>query len=110
MTPSIIASKVYDDSCEICKHMERHDAAVFQEFPEIVYQKVELNSLIQGPRNDVQEAVYSNLERHCLTPTYEIDLPVYLLLDTKGRYMGHHTGEATIVELRQRVKTILSPE
>lgn len=110
MAPTVIATKVFEHDCEICKQMERHDRAVFEEFPEIVYQKINLDKLIEGPRDPVQEAVYVNLERHALNPDYTLDLPTYLLIDKTGKYLGHHTGEATIVELRQRVKTILSPE
>jgi hypothetical protein len=110
MSPTVVATKVFEEECEVCKQMERHDTAVFQEFDEVVYHKVDLDRLIEGPRSQVEQVVYNLLERHCLNPDYTVDLPVYLLVDTRGNYLGHHTGAATVSELRERVKTILSPE
>jgi hypothetical protein len=33
-----------------------------------------------------------------------------MVMTTKGKYLGHHTGEATIVELREKIKEILSED
>jgi hypothetical protein len=99
--------KVYDDNCEICKQMERHDRVIFEEFPDVVYRKAELNDLLDNERDATKQVIYQCLERYCLTATYEVDLPTYLFLTDKGKYLGHHTGAATVVELRNRVKTLL---
>ena len=43
-----IATKVFDDNCDICKHMSRHDRATFENFPEIAYQEVKLSNEVTG--------------------------------------------------------------
>jgi len=100
--------KIYDNDCEICKQMERHDLAVFSEFPDINYRKVELGDLLDNERDATKEIIYQCLERYCLTPSYEVDLPTYLFLTDRGQYIGNHIGAATVSELRSRVKTLLS--
>jgi hypothetical protein len=100
--------KIYDHDCEICKEMERHDSAVFAEFPDATYRKVELNDLLDNGRDATKQVIYRCLEAHCLNPDYTIDLPIYLFLTNKGEYLGSHIGAATITELRERVKTLLA--
>jgi len=110
MTDTLLAIKVFDEDCDICQHMERFDSAVFQGFPEVQYDKINLNRLIDSERNQIQDIVYQCLERYALNPDYTVDLPVYLFLTTTGEYKGHHVGSATLSELRDRVKTTLSVE
>lgn len=102
-----IATKVFDDSCDICKHMERHDRATFEGFDGISYQTVKLDNIINHENNLTKLRIYQLLERYCLSPTYEIDLPVYLIMDKKGKYLGHWQGAGTIVELRDKIKECL---
>lgn len=105
---SVIATKVFDDNCEICKQMSRHDKTTFEEFSDdLVYQEVSLDDVINNGQNLTKLRIYQLLERYCLSPTYEIDLPVYLMMGTKGEYRGHVQGAATIVELREQIKGIL---
>jgi hypothetical protein len=104
---TVIVTKVFDDDCDICSHMEKHDRATFESFDEILYQKVKLDDVINHENNLTKLRVYRCLERYCLSPTYEIDLPVYLLLSKKGEYKGHLQGAATIVELRDKIKECL---
>ena len=103
----IIVTKVYDHDCDICNHMEKHDRATFESFPEIGYQKLTLEEVIAHDNNRTKMRIYQCLERHCLSPTYEIDLPVYLLLSEKGEYKGHLQGALTIAEIRDGVKSLL---
>ena len=39
---SYIAVKVFDEECDICKHMSKHDRATFENFSEVGYQEVPL--------------------------------------------------------------------
>jgi hypothetical protein len=102
-----IAVKVFDKDCDICKHMSKHDRAVFEGFDEIGYQEVPLDNIINHENNLTKLRIYQVLERHALNPDYTIDLPVYVVLTTQGQYKGHHVGVATIVELREKIKECL---
>jgi len=106
----IIVTKVYDHDCDICKHMSRHDRATFDSFPEVRYQEVSLDEITQ-PGDTAKPNTYALiaklLEKYALNPDYTVDLPVYMMLSKKGDYLGHHVGKATIVELRDRVKSVL---
>ena len=107
----IIITKVYDHDCDICNHMEKHDRATFESFKEIDYRRISLDEVID-PSNTARPITYQRLyqciERYCLTPTYEVDLPAYIALNKTGQYLGHVQGANTIVELREWVKS-LSP-
>lgn len=102
--------KIYADDCEVCKQMERHDTVVFAESPSAIYRKVELNDLLDNKRDAAKEIIYKHLEKYCLTPTYEVDLPTYIFMTSKGQYLGNQVGAATVSELRSRVKTLLSAD
>lgn len=102
-----IAVKVFDDNCEICKHMSRHDRATFENFDDIAYQEVKLDDVIAHNGNLTKFRLYQCLEKHALNPDYTIDLPVYVLLTKQGQYKGHHVGAATVVELREKIKECL---
>ena len=104
---NVIVTKIYDENCDICLHMEKHDQATFESFDDIGYQKVLLNDVIEHKGNLTKMRIYSCLERYCLSPTYEIDLPVYLFLGKQGEYKGHQQGAATVVELRDKIKSCL---
>lgn len=104
---SYIVTKVFDDACDICKHMEKHDQAAFETFPQIAYQKIKLDDVIEHMGNLTKLRIYRLLVRHCLSTTYEIDLPVYLFMTKQGEYKGHWQGAGTIVELRDKVKECL---
>lgn len=103
----IIVTKVFDKGCEICQHMSKHDRATFESFDEVGYQEALLNDIIEHQNNTTKMRIYSCLERYCLSPTYEIDLPVYLFLSPKGQYKGFIQGAATIMELRDKIKECL---
>jgi hypothetical protein len=105
---NLIATKIYDTDCEICKHMSKHDRATFEGFEQILYQEVKLDDIISHDNNLTKLRIYQCLERYCLSPTYEIDLPVYLLLSKKGDYIGHLQGALTIQEIRDGVKSMLT--
>lgn len=104
---NFLAVKVYDQGCDICKHMSKHDRATFENFDEIGYQEILLDDIINNDGNITKLRIYQLLERHCLSPTYEIDLPVYLLMTKKGAYCGHWQGAGTVVELRDKIKECL---
>jgi len=106
---SVIVTKVFDKGCEICEQMKRHDRATFDEFPEIGYQEIILDDVINHQGNLTKVRLYQCLERYALNPDYTIDLPVYVFISKLGKYMGCHVGAATIVELREKIKEILSP-
>lgn len=105
---SVIVTKVFDEDCDICKHMSKHDRATFENFDEVGYQEVKLEDIIEHNNNLTKVRIYQCLERHCLSPTYEIDLPVYLFLSKTGEYLGHLQGALTIPEIRDKVKSILT--
>ena len=110
MTPTgknLIATKVFDEDCDICKHMSKHDRATFESFDEVGYQEVNLEDVIAHNNNLTKLRIYQCLERHALNPDYTIDLPVYVILSKQGQYKGHHVGAATIVELRDKIKECL---
>ena len=107
MSPTIV-TKVFDSDCDICKHMEKHDQATFESFEGFLYQKLSLDEIINHESNLTKLRIYQCLERYCLSPTYEIDLPVYVLLSKQGKYLGYLQGALTVSELREGVKSILS--
>jgi hypothetical protein len=102
-----IVTKVFDENCDICKHMSKHDRATFESFDQLGYQEVALDDIINNNGNLTKVRLYQILERYCLSSTYEIDLPVYVIMDTKGKYMSHQQGAATIAELRDKIKECL---
>jgi hypothetical protein len=104
---SYIVTKVFDEDCDICKHMSKHDRATFENFDELAYQEVRLDDIINHGNNLTKLRIYQVLERHALNSDYTIDLPVYVVLTKQGKYKGHHVGAATIVELRDKVKECL---
>ena len=104
---SYIVTKVFDDDCDICKHMSKHDRATFENFDELSYQEVKLDDVINHDGNLTKLRIYQCLERYALNPDYTIDLPVYVFLSKQGQYKGHHVGAATIVELRDKIKEVL---
>ena len=102
-----IAVKVFDENCDICKHMSKHDRATFENFSEIGYQEVTLDDVINHNGNATKHILYQVLEKHALNPDYTIDLPVYVILTKQGKYRGHLVGAATVVELRDKIKESL---
>ncbi len=101
---NVIVTKVFDEDCDICKHMSKHDRATFESFDEISYQEVKLDDVINHQNNLTKVRIYQVLERHAVNPDYTIDLPVYVMLSKQGQYKGHVVGAATIVELRDKIK------
>jgi len=104
---NFIAVKVFDKNCDVCLHMSKHDRVTFEEFPNVGYQEVLLDDVINHDGNRTKLRIYQLLEKYCLSPTYEIDLPVYVVMDKVGTYLGHQQGAATIVELRDKIKEVL---
>jgi hypothetical protein len=105
---TVIATKVFDKNCEICKHMSRHDKSVIEGFPEIAYQETDLDDIISHGNDLTKIRVYQCLERHAINADYTIDLPVYVFLRSNGKFLGHHVGAATLPEFREKVKQILA--
>ena len=106
----IIITKVHDKNCDICLHMSKHDKATFDSFPEVEYREVPLDDVVNSSNTDrpiTYQRLYQCIEQHCLTPTYEVDLPAYIALSKKSEYLGHVQGANTIVELRDWVKSLL---
>jgi hypothetical protein len=104
---SYIVTKVFDDDCEICKHMSKHDRATFENFDELAYQEVKLDDILAHEGNLTKLRIYQCLERYAVNSDYTIDLPVYVFLSKQGQYKGHHVGAATILELRDKIKEVL---
>ena len=104
---SYIVTKVFDENCDICKHMARHDRATFESFSELGFQEVNLDAVINHEGNPTKLRIYQILERYALNRDYTIDLPVYVIMTKRGEYKGHHVGAATVVELRDKVKECL---
>lgn len=102
-----IVTKVLDEDCDICKHMSKHDRATFESFPELAYQEIALDDVINHGNNLTKLRLYQVLERHALNPDYTVDLPVYVVLTKQGKYLGHLVGASTVVELRDKIKECL---
>jgi hypothetical protein len=102
-----IVTKVFDENCDICKHMSRHDRATFENFEQLAYQEINLDDVINHNGNLTKYRLYQILEKHALNRDYTIDLPVYVILTKQGQYVGHHVGAATVVELRDKIKECL---
>lgn len=96
----LIATKVFDKNCEICLHMSKHDRATFEGFSDVDYQEVDLDDIINHQGNATKFRLYQCLDRYCVSSTYEIDLPVYLMIDRSGKYIGHIQGAKSIKEIR----------
>ena len=104
---SYIVTKIFDEDCDICRQMSRHDRATFENFDELAYQEVALEDVINHNGNLTKVRIYQCLEVYAVNPDYTIDLPVYALFNPKGQYQGHHVGAATITELRDKIKECL---
>lgn len=104
---SFIVTKVFDDDCDVCKHMSKHDRATFESFPELGYQEVNLDDVINHGGNLTKMRINQCLERYALNSDYTIDLPVYLFISPKGKYKKHLQGALTIPELRDMIKECL---
>jgi len=104
---SYIVTKIFDDNCDICKQMSRHDRAIFENFDELAYQEVALDDVINHNGNLTKVRIYQCLERYCLNSDYSIDLPVYMFLAKDGKYVGHLQGALAVSELRDGVKVII---
>lgn len=104
---TVIVVKVSDKSCENCKHMSRHDRAVLEGFPEVSFQEVELDDVINYDSDFTKFRIYQCLEKYALNKDYTVDLPTYVFLTEGGQYLGHHVGVATITEFREKAREIL---
>lgn len=107
---TIIVTKIYDNDCDICNHMSKHDRATFESFSEVDYREVNLEDVIdpkKTPNPLTNMIIYQHLEQHCLSSTYELDLPVYLFTTKINKYLDHLQGANTIQEIRERVKSHL---
>ena len=102
-----IVTKVFDENCDICKHMSKHDRATFENYDGVAYQEIDLDDILNHDGNLTKLRLYQILEKYCLSPTYEIDLPVYAIMSLKGKYLGHIQGAATVAELRDKLKECL---
>lgn len=107
MKKEIIATKVISRGCPICEGMSRYDRSVFDGFPQIGYQELDIDDIIDDQDNVTKRRLYQLIENHALNPDYTVDTPLYLLMTIKGKYLGHHIGEATIVQLREKIGKIL---
>jgi hypothetical protein len=107
---TLIVTKVFDKNCDICNHMSKHDRVTFESYPEIGYQEVLLDDVI-NPENNARpitlQRIYQCLERYALNPDYTLDLPAYVILSIKGKYVNHHIGAATIAQLRDIITQCL---
>jgi len=104
---TLIVTKVFDKNCDICNHMSKHDRVTFESFPEIGYQEILLDNVIEHQGNATKLRIYQCLEKYALNPDYTLDLPAYVVLSTKGKYINHHIGAATIAQLRDIIKQCL---
>jgi hypothetical protein len=104
---NLIVTKVYDKNCDVCNHMSKHDRVTFEGYSEIGYQEVLLDDIINHSGNLTKMRIYQCLEKYALNPDYTIDLPVYVAVSKKGKYVGHHIGAATITELREKITQCL---
>ena len=104
----LIVTKVYDTDCDICLHMSKHDRATFESYPEIAYQEVLLDDVINHNQDMTKLRLYQCLDRHATNPDYTIDLPAYVFLTKQGKYKGHLIGAATIQELRDKIQECLN--
>lgn len=107
---NFIATKVFSTGCTICEHMSRFDRATLEGFPEIAYQELDLDDIIDHDGNATKARLYQIIERYALNKDYTVDTPIYIVMTTKGKYLGHHTGEATVVELRENIRHFLSED
>lgn len=103
----LITTKVHDKNCEICLHMSKHDRATFEGFPEIGYQEILLDEVIDHGSDLSKHRLYKCLEKYATNSDYTIDLPVYLIMTPKGKYIGHVIGAATIQQLREKIQECL---
>jgi hypothetical protein len=107
---TIIVTKIYDNDCDICNHMSKHDRATFESFPEIDYREVNLDDVLKPtntPNPLSNMILYQHLEQRCLSSTYELDLPVYIFTSKIREYLDHLQGANTVQEIRERVKGYL---
>jgi hypothetical protein len=87
--------------------MSKHDRATFENYDGVAYQEIDLDDILNHDGNLTKLRLYQILEKYCLSPTYEIDLPVYAIMSLKGKYLGHIQGAATVAELRDKLKECL---
>lgn len=104
----LIVTKVHDTNCDICLHMSKHDRATFESFPDIAYQEVLLDDVINHNQDLTKFCLYQCLDKYATNSDYTIDLPVYVFLEKNGKYKGHLIGAATIQDLRSKIQECLN--
>lgn len=87
--------------------MSKHDRATFENYGNVAYIEYNVDEIINYGNNVSKRKLYKILEDYCVSPTYEIDLPVYTFMTTQEKYLGHIQGSATVVELRDKLKECL---
>lgn len=107
MVKKFIATKVFSNDCVICEHMSRYDRSVFEGFPSVAYQEVDLDAIVDNGGDPTKLRLYQIIERNALNNDYTVDVPLYIVMDKQGKYMGHHSGEASIVELRNEIRNMI---
>ena len=103
----LFVTKVFDTDCEICKHMSKHDRATYESFPEVTYNEMTLDEVINHGNNLTKLRINQCLERYALNADYTVDVPVYVYLSKDGQYKGHSIGAASIAEIRDKIKECL---
>lgn len=107
MEKEFLVVKVSSTECPICQHMSKHDRATFEGFSNLAFRELDLDELIQSRESDFEMLVYRAIEKHALNPDYTVDTPLYIFMNQGGKYLGHHSGAATIVELRDTTKEFI---
>lgn len=102
-----IATKVFSKGCTVCEHMSRVDRPTFEGFPQIGYQELDLDDIIDHQDNATKVRLYQIIEKYALNNDYTVDTPLYVIMTKQGKYLGHHTGDATVPQLRDRITEIL---
>ena len=103
----ITLTKVYSRDCEICEHMSRYDLSVAEGFSVLEYKTVDIDDIVDHSGDPGKLLLYSLIERHAINPDYTVDVPIYLLSDNEGKYIGHLSGEMNIKDLRNGIKRLI---
>jgi len=106
-TQKLSLYKIFSTDCEICEHMRRYDQSVVEGFPELKYFTVDLDDIINEPLKPVNSRLYRLIEQHAMNPDYTVDVPLYVLTDAEGKYIGHLSGELSMREMRTNLRSLL---
>lgn len=102
-------TKVYDHGCPICEKMAEYDEKIVSDL-NTKMTTVVLEDVLDAEGDQVFYLALSQyLERYAVNPDYTLDLPVYMVTQSK-KYLGHINGDHSQYELKSKLENIFEKQ